>query len=368
MITKHKKYDVCVIGCGRVGLPLLLAFADKGKSVAAVDTNTSILSTITSNVMPFHEPICQDILAKHDIDTYVPEDIPVASYYILTVGTPVKQHIETDLSAVESAIMNLINKKVLNEKTTIILRSTVAPGTTKYVKDLLIRHNTICNLAMCPERLAEGKAWEELHSLPQIIGTFDHESFVAAQSLFSLLGIWVYQVDTPHEAELAKLFCNIYRYINFAIPNYFLYLMKEFDIKDCNRLFKVITDSYPRMAGLASPGFAAGTCIPGNRVIKVYDENNNITYIEIKELYKLFANSSSTHFIDSFTSDLLNTNIKQIKDVTHRIYSGKMLTFTFSNGKTFKCTEDHLIPIKRNNTLQLVRAKEISEEDEVYFS
>ena len=364
-------YDIAVIGCGRVGLPLLLSFLYIGKKVVAIDNNQEVLEFIKNKKMPFFEPHCQDILTKYDqIDTFnntCDEDIPKALYYILTVGTPVSQHIETDLSAVKKAVENLIYKKALNKNVTLILRSTLAPGTTEYIKNILNKNNVSCNLAMCPERLAEGSAWEELHILPQIVGAFDSVSSEAASSLFSSLGVDIYKVS-PKEAELAKLFCNIYRYINFAIPNYFLYLMKEFDVEKCDKLFHIMKQDYPRMNGLAKPGLAAGTCIPGNRVNKIYDENNNIIYLEIEKLYTVFVKNSSKYFIDSFSSDLLNTNIKQIKDVTHRLYSGKMLTFTFDNKKTFTCTKDHLIPIKRNNTLLLVRAEEISEMDEMYFS
>jgi UDP-N-acetyl-D-mannosaminuronic acid dehydrogenase len=65
---------------------------------------------------------------------------------------------------------------------------------------------------------------------------------------------------TPEEAELAKLFCNIYRYINFAIPNYFMYLAEEFNVEPF-RLLDAMNTGYPRNAGLKKPGFAAGTCL-----------------------------------------------------------------------------------------------------------
>jgi UDP-N-acetyl-D-mannosaminuronic acid dehydrogenase len=253
-------FDVCVIGCGRVGLPLLLAFADKGLKVAAVDIDDKILASIRNRQMPFEEPECQEVLEKHEIDTFHPNNCPQAKYYILTVGTPVLQHIETDLRAVESAVMNLINKGLLTWETTLILRSTVAPGTTQYVNDLLKKNRKDCLLAMCPERLAEGSAWEELHKLPQIIGGMVPAAEQSAASLFRNFGVTIHYV-TPLEAELAKLFCNIYRYIDFAIPNYFMYLMNEFGVKDFQRMFSIIKNEYPRMHDLKLPGLTAGCCL-----------------------------------------------------------------------------------------------------------
>ena len=49
-------YDVCVIGCGRVGLPLALSLRERGKLVCGVDINEETVDIISSGVMPFHEP------------------------------------------------------------------------------------------------------------------------------------------------------------------------------------------------------------------------------------------------------------------------------------------------------------------------
>lgn len=367
-------YDIAVIGCGRVGLPLLLAFANAGKKVAAVDMSSNILSSIDLQVMPFHEPHCQEILLKHKIDGFYPKDDYRAKYYVITVGTPVDHHIETNLSYVENVVQNLIKKNKLTKESTIILRSTVAPGTTKYIHQILKKAGIKCNLAMCPERLAEGKAWEELHTLPQIIGTYftdDSESEAKAVELFKCLGVKIYCTSSL-EAELAKLFCNIYRYINFAIPNYFMYLMNEFGLSsvyDTHNMFEMIKDNYPRMQGLMTPGLAAGTCIPGDRLIKVYDTDSwkNIMYKSIKDLYEEF-HEDCRYYIDSFSSDLTDKNIKLIKNVITRKFSGKMLTFEFENSKKFVCTEDHLIPIKRSDKLVLVRAIDINADDEVFMN
>ena len=51
----------------------------------------------------------------------------------------------------------------------LILRSTVFPGVTRMVERLIERLGKAIDVAFCPERIAEGRAMEELHSLPQIV-------------------------------------------------------------------------------------------------------------------------------------------------------------------------------------------------------
>jgi len=257
-------FDVCIIGFGRVGCPLGLSLEEKGLSVTAVDKDFALRDSINRlKMMPFFEPGYDELLKSSKIKVHDLEDFPESKAYIITVGTPLAQHIETDLSQVKSVLDTLINKINIKGKT-IILRSTVAPGTTKFVRSYIISKTKLTVgydvfLAMCPERLAEGVAKKELTELPQIIGVNDSNSFLEASKIFQKLGVKIFQCNYI-QAELAKLFCNIYRYINFAIPNYFTYIADTFDV-DIYELFKIMNTDYPRNNGLKSPGFAAGTCL-----------------------------------------------------------------------------------------------------------
>ena len=64
----------------------------------------------------------------------------------------------------------------------------------------------------------------------------------------------------PIEAELAKLFCNAWRYINFAIANQFYVMARHFEA-DFHAIYHALREDYPRMQSLARPGFAAGPCL-----------------------------------------------------------------------------------------------------------
>ena len=255
--------DVTIIGAGRVGLPLALSLEECGMKVGIKDIDEKIIKSLQDGVMPFHEPGYSELIKETNIKCSNSK-ILKASAYIITVGTPLKQHIETDLSAVTAVIDELIKSKLI-ENSTIILRSTVAPNTTEYITNYIeinsgLKVDEDYIIGMCPERIAEGFAKKELKELPQIIGVNSKSNYNEIKKIFyPLTGDNTIQT-TPIEAELAKLFCNIYRYINFAIPNYFLYLAEHFGVEPF-RLLDAMSLNYPRVKGLSKPGFTSGACL-----------------------------------------------------------------------------------------------------------
>ena len=146
---------------------------------------------------------------------------------------------------------------------TLILRSTVAPGTTEFVAGYLEKHRGFSVgedlfVAHVPERIAADRFMQEIGTLPCIVGGIGPESGERAAALFEPLGAPIVQT-TPVQAELAKIWTNILRYATFALPN--LLMM------DCERyganvfdVIELINRDYPR-GGMAQPGFTAGTCL-----------------------------------------------------------------------------------------------------------
>lgn len=260
------KYDICIIGAGRVGLPFALMLENKcGFKVGVLDINPETISKINTRIMPFEEPGFDKLLQASKIyASHLPNAVD-ADTFVITVGTPLKQHIEADLTAVFTVIDTLLNTVGIKDKL-LILRSTLAPNTTSTIEKYITKKSGLAlgldyYMAMCPERIAEGKAFEEYTSLPQIIGAEDKGSMERAAAIFTGLGVKLFQVDTFVEAELTKLFCNIYRYINFSVPNYFMYIMNHFGVKDMHNLLRCMNTDYPRNKGMAYPGFTAGTCL-----------------------------------------------------------------------------------------------------------
>ena len=251
---------ICVIGIGRVGLPLSLAFSEAGFKVCGLDIDEKLISKLKNKEMPFMEKGGKELLTKHVGTNFIPtlnsEIIKDSDYVILTLGTPVDEHLNPDYSQLDKVLP--IIKENLRDGHTIILRSTVAPGTTEFVNDYLKKSNKSFYLAFCPERIAEGKALEELKEVPQIIGGVDEKSSEIAKELFSHITNECFISDAK-SAELGKIFTNMYRYINFAIANEFAILANEHN-RDIYEILELINKNYKR-GKVPMPGFTAGPCL-----------------------------------------------------------------------------------------------------------
>ena len=175
---------------GRVGLPLGLAFADAGLRVILFDTNLAAVDRVRSGKMPHLEPGAPEVLTRTlgtGALTASPEAASVgeSEHLVVVVGTPVDEHLNPDPQAVVSAIEAVADELVDGQL--LVLRSTVFPGVTKMVERLIARLGKAIDVAFCPERIAEGKAMEELHSLPQIVAARSDRAFERASALFGHL-------------------------------------------------------------------------------------------------------------------------------------------------------------------------------------
>jgi UDP-N-acetyl-D-mannosaminuronic acid dehydrogenase len=255
-------YDVAIIGTGRIGLPLALSFADAGLSVLAVDKDPERLGALRERRMPFKEPGTDELLARVELDLSArASDAAQADAIVLTLGTPALPHVEIDMGDIRAVLDDLL--PVLREGHLVVLRSTVAPGTTEFVAGYLekqrgFRVGEDIFVAHVPERIAADRFMAEIGTLPCIVGGVGEASGERAGRLFEPLGAAIVQT-TPVQAELAKIWTNILRYATFALPN--LLMM------DCERyganvfeVIELINRDYPR-GGMAAPGLTAGTCL-----------------------------------------------------------------------------------------------------------
>ena len=267
---------VVVGGCGHVGLPLALAFADAGLSVISYDINSTVVETVNSGQMPFDEPDGPSYLQR-GLDTgrfrasADPSVIEESEVVVVVIGTPVDEHLNPDPEAVPRAIEAF--SRHLRDGQLLVLRSTVYPAVKKLVEHRLRNGGIKVDIAFCPERIAEGKAFTELFDLPQIVSGSSSSAVERSESLFRKIANDIV-VTTPEEAELAKLFTNTWRYIKFAAANQFYTIANDFGV-DFERVRHAITYKYPRAADMPGPGFAAGPCLFKDTMQLAAFNNNN---------------------------------------------------------------------------------------------
>lgn len=262
-INEHREFDICIVGgAGHVGLPLAIVFASKKQKVLVYDINKLALQTIQQGKIPFMErgaePLLKEVLADGTLQLSAdPMTIAKAKTVIITVGTPVDEFLNPVQKLIKQSVDDWL--PYFGDDKLLVLRSTVYPGTTNWLANYLQTCGKHLKVAFCPERVVQGRAIEEVQSLPQIVSGTTPEAEELAAQLFSLIAASIVRLS-PMEAEFAKLFSNAYRYIEFAVANQF-YMVAHSAGLDFHRILDGMKKDYPRMHGIARPGLTAGPCL-----------------------------------------------------------------------------------------------------------
>jgi UDP-N-acetyl-D-mannosaminuronic acid dehydrogenase len=261
MAKKNDGFDIVIIGgLGHVGLPLGLAFADKGLKVCLFDLDKKKADAVSRGVMPFieygAEPVLKEVLKKGNLEISLDiKSISKARNVIVAIGTPVDEYLNPKTRVFLEFFARL--KEYLHKDQLIIIRSTVYPRTCQQVLNLVGGDGW--NIAYCPERIVQGYAIKELKELPQIVSGLSEKAIEDAAELFSVLSPKIIRTSIG-EAELVKLFSNAWRYIQFAVTNQFYMIAHNFGV-DYNKVRHAMMEGYGRAANLPTAGFAAGPCL-----------------------------------------------------------------------------------------------------------
>jgi len=268
---------VCIIGgCGHVGLPLALALVDKGHSVDILDIDEDAMKGIQAGKMPFIERngdfYLKKALKSNRFRLFTdPSCLVDVEVVILITGTPVDEFFNPRYDLVFKVLEPCI--PYFQKGQTLILRSTLYPGMSQRIHRFFETRGMDIHIAFCPERVAEGQAIKEIFNLPQIVSAFDNEGLETSARLFGSLTEYIIRLS-PLEAELVKLFSNVYRYIHFAIPNQFYMIARKHDV-DYEKLHHALTFHYPRTSHLPTPGLTAGPCLLKDTMqLSVFLENH----------------------------------------------------------------------------------------------
>mgnify|MGYP003302927119 FL=1 len=209
----------------------------------------------------------------------------------------------------------------------IILRSTLPVKTTDeiVIPYLTEKTNLVVGedfgVAVCPERILEGKAIKEIQELPEIIGGVNEISQQIASELFLKINPQKHMVmTTPGGAELAKLFTNIYRYINFALANEFAIWAEKYDL-DAFKVINAANENYSR-CNIPIPGFAGGPCLSKDGILL----ENNTTFSSIVSTAWKVNESVPQHIVNN------------LKEIVGNLYNKKITIL----GISFKAGSDDL--------------------------
>ena len=261
---------VSVIGaCGHVGFPFSVVVADAGHKVHGIDLNPLLCDRMNSGIMPYieygaSEPFTRVLQNGNLSFTVDAAKIADSNVVAIMIGTPVDSEgnprLDDILNFVEVELCEWMEKDTL-----VILRSTVSPGTTEIIRNLIeertgLKEGKDFYLVFCPERVAQSYGIEESKKFPQLVGAFSEESYLKAKEFFTTFVnnecFWLW----PREAEVGKLITNMYRYVSFALANEFWMIADKQGV-DIHRVIDACNKDYGRMA-VPKPGpNVGGPCL-----------------------------------------------------------------------------------------------------------
>ena len=289
-----------IIGLGYVGLTFAIAAADKGITVYGVEKDRRIKQSLAEGYAHFFEPGLDDKIKEcMNCRFFCVEEFPrdvQFDAFMITVGTPLfEQTRKPNFDYIASCLKVIEN--VYRGRELVILRSTVSVGTSRNV--VLPRLRAMSEeaeplIAMCPERTIEGKALEELTHLPQIVSGNSPQALEKARNMFGRITPHVIAAGSLEEAELIKLYCNVYRDMNFALGNVLNVAAQTFGL-DGMSVIRNANEGYAR-SNIALPGFVAGPGLEKDAYILM----NNMREGKSKDFI-----DSARHFNESLEDDVI---------------------------------------------------------------
>ena len=215
---------ICVIGGGRIGLPISVSLSGVGAKVEILDLDEEKISKINSGKSPFFEEGMQEILeisvAEGRLKATSNQDVIARCNIIISaIGTGINEDGTPDVESLE--ILSEMLSGRLNPGDILILKTTVPIGTTEKIANTLSKKSGLkleeeLLVAFCPERIVEGKAMHELEVLPKIVGGVGPKSTEMASDFMSIFGGDVIAVSNSRTAEMCKLIDNSYRMTRFG--------------------------------------------------------------------------------------------------------------------------------------------------------
>lgn len=300
-LEKRANYTLAVVGCGRMGLPHAVLFAEAGFKVIGVDSNPQVFASLKRGKASFFEPKMDPLLRKQVKEKrFVPSNEPRAAasqsdIIVPIVQTPLDERKRPDYSLLEKACKDI--GMGMHAGTLFILSSTVGPGVTEsLVKKTLenasgLKAGKDFAFAYSPVRATSGRVLRDVENYAKVVGADDPNSLdVASLVLSTIVKADMVQVSSIKVAETVKLFQNVYRDANLALTNEFACLCEKIGVDFLEVQESVNTDPYVH---LLLPGIVSGH-IPKDPYLLLEEADN----VDLKMRMTLTAREVNDSMVD----------------------------------------------------------------------
>ncbi len=262
-MTDRDNERICIVGLGYVGLPVAVALAQKFEHIVGYDISEKRIAELRTGKDRTGEISAEKLKAANLQLTSDPAEISAASFYIVTVPTPIDTERRPDLAIIESACRTIAPH--LRKGDIVVFESTVYPGVTEEICGPILAEisGLACgrdfHLGYSPERINPGDQVHRFENITKIIAGQDAKTLERIAAIYGkVVEAGLFEASSIRVAEAAKVIENTQRDINIA-------LMNELAII-CDRL-NLRTSDVLEAAGTKwnflpfSPGLVGGHCI-----------------------------------------------------------------------------------------------------------
>ena len=254
---------IAVIGLGYVGLPVAVAFAEKHVSVVAYDIDERRVEELRQQRDRNGDIPSETLLGCEGIFTSNSNDLDNATFYVVTVPTPIDKNRRPDLRPIIKAC-ELIGTH-LKRGDVVVLESTVYPGVTEEVLGpALARISGLAqsvefSVGYSPERINPGDSEHSFAANTKIISAQDEATLDRLAAVYGpVVNAGLHYASSIKIAETAKVIENTQRDLNVALMNELALICDKLDIRTADVLEAARTkwNFMPFM-----PGLVGGHCI-----------------------------------------------------------------------------------------------------------
>ena len=261
LIAKEEKLSL--VGLGYVGMPIAVAFANKGINVVGFDLNEKKIELYKSGVDPTNE-VGDEAITNTTVDFTADEKkLREAKFHIVAVPTPVNTDHTPDLTPVEGA--SEILGRNLTKGSVVVFESTVYPGVTEDVcipileKESGLKCGVDFKVGYSPERINPGDKVHRLENIHKIVSGMDEESLEEIKKVYDIvIEVGTYPVSSIKTAEAVKVVENSQRDINIAFMNELAMVFDRMGI-DTNEVVDGMNTKWNALG--FRPGLVGGHCI-----------------------------------------------------------------------------------------------------------
>lgn len=260
---KNKEENLALVGLGYVGMPIAVAFAEKGLSVIGFDLNKSKIDLYKQGKDPTLE-VGDEAIKKSSVQFTADEkELANAKFIIVAVPTPVNIDHTPDLTPVIGA--SEIVGRNMTKGSIVVYESTVYPGCTEDVcipileKESGLKCGVDFKIGYSPERINPGDKVHRLENIHKIVSGCDAESLEEIKNVYDIvIEVGTHPVSNMKTAEAVKVVENSQRDINIAFMNELAMVFDKMGI-DTNEVVDGMNTKWNALG--FRPGLVGGHCI-----------------------------------------------------------------------------------------------------------